>query len=153
MAGNLYHSDFYLWAKGQAEALRAAGEGKRGSNAVEWERVAEEVEDLGKSDVHASESLTVQILIHLYKLAWTQRHEPKGHWEGEIVALRGNLKRKLTPTIRNTVLAELEDLHQEAGEAASRAFKSDEPGAVTDQAPRWTLAQILGEEADPLCEP
>lgn len=147
---DLYDSDFYLWTQAQAEALRAAGKGQRGSNAVEWERVAEEVEDMGKSDIHAAESLTVQILIHLYKLAWTQREEPKGHWEAEIVALRGNLSRKLTPSIRNKVAADLDELHAEAAEAARRAFKSDEPDATTDAGIRWSLAQILGEENDPI---
>lgn len=150
MPSDLYDSDFYLWTQAQAEALRAAGKGKRGSNAVEWERVAEEVEDMGKSDIHAAESLTAQILIPLYKLAWTKREEPKGHWESEIVTLRGNLQRKLTPSIRNKVAADLDGLHAEAAEAARRAFKSDEPTAPTDNAPHWSLAQILGEEDDPL---
>ncbi len=150
MPSDLYDSDFYLWTQAQAEALRAAGKGKSGSNAVEWERVAEEVEDRGKSDVHAAESLTAQILIHLFKLAWTVREEPKGHWESEIVALRGNLVRKLTPTIRNKVAADLDGLHTEAAEAARRAFKSDEPSTQIDCALRWSLAQILGEEDDPI---
>lgn len=150
MPSDLYDSDFYLWTQAQAEALRAAGKGTRGSNAVEWDRVAEEVEDMGKSDVHAAESLTAQILIHLYKLAWTRREEPKGHWEAEIVALRGNLLRKLAPSIRDKVAAELESLHVEAAEAARRSFKSDEPSAPTTDAPRWSFSQILGEENDPI---
>jgi hypothetical protein len=147
---DLYDRDFFLWTQAQADALRAAGKGQRGSNSVEWERVAEEVEDLGKSDLHAAESLTARILIHLYKLAWTQNAQPKGHWEGEVIALRGNLKRKLTPTIRKAVEAELEALHEEAGEAAARAFKSDEPATPVNAALRWTLAEALGEENDPI---
>ena len=147
---DLYETDFYLWTQAQAEALRAAGKGRRGSNAVEWERVAEEVEDMGKSDLRAAESLTVQILIHLFKLAWTEREEPKGHWESEIVTLRGNLARRLTPTLRNSVETQVEDLHREAAEAARRAFRTEGKGAPIDADLRWTLAQILGEEDDPL---
>ncbi len=44
----LYDEDFVAWAEHQAEALRAAARG--GSNqALDWENLAEEIEDLGKS--------------------------------------------------------------------------------------------------------
>ena len=150
MASDLYDTDFYLWTQAQAEALRAAGKGRRGSNAVEWERVAEEVEDMGKSEFDAALSLTVTALEHLFKLAAQGRTEPHGHWRKEVRAARGSLKRKLTPTIRAKVEAELEALHVEAAELAVDAFRTDEPGASIPTERRWALAQILGEEDDPL---
>ena len=54
-APDLYEDDFYAWTQAQAQALRAPG--MRASNVVDWERVAEEIEDLGKRDVLAVQSL------------------------------------------------------------------------------------------------
>ncbi|MGH6951010.1 MAG: DUF29 family protein [Vitreimonas sp.] len=117
---------------------------------MEWERVAEEVEDLGKSEQAAVESLVVQILVHLYKLAWSQRAEPRGHWRAEVRTFRGNALRKLTPTIRAKVDSELEALHKEAVAIAGDLMASEEPATVADLDLRWRLAQVLGETDDPL---
>ncbi len=149
-AGDLYHSDFYLWSQGQAEALRAAGQGKRGSNAVEWERVAEEVEDLGKSDLREARSYAALIIEHLFKLAWSRRSEPRGGWQAEIVRFRGTLEDVLTATLRREVEADLERLHARAANAAAKSFESEEPGVPRDVALRWSLPQILGQASDPI---
>lgn len=150
MTDTLYHEDFAAWTKEQADALRAAGRAGGRSNAVEWERVAEEVEDLGKSEQSAVESHVVQILVHLYKLTWSQRPEPRGHWRGEVRTFRGNALRKLTPTIRAKVEADLEALHQEAAAIATDLMASEEPSTLCVADARWSLPQILGEAQDPL---
>lgn len=48
MAEDLYEADFYLWSQRQAEALRS-----RSHNRLDWEHLAEEVEDLGGSQKRA----------------------------------------------------------------------------------------------------
>ena len=157
MDRRLYEEDFYLWTAAQAEALRAegaraAGQGRKGqgSNAIDWDLVAEEVEDLGKSDRNSCLSLATQILVHFYKLAWTRRAEPRGHWMAEVLAFRDDLAGKLTPSLRAVVVAELERLHTSAAKRASLMFSSEEPGAPTDPDLRWTLEQVLGEADDPV---
>ncbi len=147
---DLYETDFYLWTKAQAEALRAAGQGKRGSNAVEWERVAEEVEDMGKRDLRAARSFVALIIEHLLKLQATQRIEPRGGWQAEIIRFRGELEDGLTASIRNAIEADLDALHVRAARAAEKAFSTEEPGVSVNANARWSLAEILGEENDPL---
>ena len=147
---DLYERDFFLWTQAQAEALRAAGQGRRGSNAVEWERVAEEVEDLGRSDLREARSYTALIIEHLYKLAWSQMTAPRGGWQAEIVRFRGTLEDVLTVSLRREVEADLEKLHLRALKAAEKAFEIDEPQAARDASMRWTFGQILGEENDPI---
>jgi hypothetical protein len=147
-AADLYEDDFYLWTQGQAAALRAHG---RGGNALDYERLAEEVEDLGKSDYRESRSYVLRILEHLYKLAWSQRAEPRGGWRAEIVTFRVALEDALTPTIRRKIEEDgLERLHEVAAKAAGLAFDTMEPEAQRDPALRWTMAQILGEADDPI---
>ena len=44
-ASQLYGRDYYAWVQAQADALR-----ERRIEDVDWENVAEEIEDLGKSE-------------------------------------------------------------------------------------------------------
>lgn len=146
MADDLYDLDFYLWTRTQAEALRA-----RSTNALDYDLLAEEIEDMGKRDLRECASRVRQILIHLWKLAATRREEPKGHWKAEVLVQRNDLADALTPSLRGLVEQAVEKLHLDAVKAASRAFETEEPTALPlDPALRWTLAQVLGEDNDPL---
>lgn len=144
---SLYEEDFFLWTQEQAAALRARG---KGGTRIDYDALAEEVEDLGKSQRNEALSRTTTILLHLFKLAWSKRLEPRGGWEETILTQRHDLKRVLTASIRRDVEHELEGLHETAAAAAARSFGTQEPGATCDPALRWTLAEILGEANDPI---
>ena len=147
MADDLYERDFYLWTQAQAEALRAhAG----ASNSLDYEHLAEEVEDLGSGQRNKAESLIRQIIAHLYKLAASRNPYPVNHWRGEILELRINLRRPLTRAIRLEMEAELEGIHQDALTVAEAKMAAYEPDVLIDRSLRWTLAQVLGEADDPL---
>ncbi len=145
MADDLYDRDFYLWTQAQAEALRT-----RSTNALDYEKLAEEVGDLGKSDRNRCFSLTSRILEHMLMLASTRREEPRGHWRAEVRAFRASLRLTLSPSIRADVERSIEQLHVEAAEIVADKFSAIEPGAPILSDMRWTLAQVLGEENDPL---
>jgi hypothetical protein len=148
---SLYDQDFVAWTKEQADALRAAAKAGGRSNAVDWALVAEEVEDLGKSEWRTAYSLTARILEHLFLLSATRREEPKGHWRKEIRAFRRDLKNTLTPSIRLRLEGGLEALHDDSAQAVSDELATSEPEAQAfDKGRRWTLAQVLGETDDPL---
>jgi len=54
---SLYDDDIYAWTQQQAEALRRlAGKGRDLPNDLDLENVAEEIEDVGKSELHRVES-------------------------------------------------------------------------------------------------
>jgi hypothetical protein len=144
---DLYARDFYVWTQEQAKALRARG---RGDNQIDWDTLAEEVEDLGAAQRNAVMSLATRIIQHLYYLAWTRFDEPKGGWKGEIVTFRADLERSITPTIRRQAEADLEKLHAIAAKAARLAFETKEPETTVDAGLRWSMKQILGEEDDPI---
>ena len=96
VARSLYDEDFYAWTQEQAELLRRGG---AGANGLDIELIAEEIEDLGKSELHACQSLCEHILEHLLKLEYSGLAEPARHWRQEIVEWRLQLERKLTRTI------------------------------------------------------
>ena len=58
-AADLYDEDFYAWTQQQAEVLRTHFQG---DNRLDVEHLAEEVEDLGKSELHAIESYVENII-------------------------------------------------------------------------------------------
>ena len=94
--GTLYDEDFYAWTQEQAELLRRGG---AGANRLDVELIAEEIEDLGRSELHACQSLCEHIIEHLLKLEYSGLDEPLGHWRQEIVEWRLQLERKLTRSI------------------------------------------------------
>ena len=61
----LYDRDYYAWVQDQVDALR-----QHRIEDVDWENVAEEIEDLGKSQRHSVESQMVRLLEHLLKLQY-----------------------------------------------------------------------------------
>lgn len=142
---DLYEQDFYVWTQEQAAALRAAAKAGGRSNAVEWERLAEEVEDLGKRDLREASSYVALIIEHLYKLAWTQRDEPKAGWRAEIIRFQGALELVMTAALRAKIEADMERLHRIAARDANASFDMHEPDAARDEALRWTLDEVLGE--------
>jgi hypothetical protein len=94
--GSLYDEDFYAWTQEQAELLRRV---RPGDNRLDTELIAEEIEDLGKSELHACQSLCEHIIEHLLKLEFSGLAEPADHWRDEIVEWRLQLQRKMTRSI------------------------------------------------------
>jgi hypothetical protein len=93
---DLNATDFYDWTCKQEAALRAAAHAGGRSDTVDWERLAEEIEDVVNSEYFACRSFAPQILAHPMKLAWTQRSDPKLGWLAVIALLRA----KWTPAGR-----------------------------------------------------
>lgn len=116
MASDLYEKDIVAWAEAQAEALR-----RRSANEIDWDNVAEEVEDLGGNLVRACESQVINILAHFLKIEFSGLSEPLNHWIGEIDAFRLELERDLTPTIASRIPGRLAALYV----YAVRMVKSD----------------------------
>src|ERR1700737_4166390 len=93
---SLYEEDFYAWTQQQAELLRhlpAIG------NEFDPQRIAEEIEDLGRSELHAAQSLCEHIIEHFLKLEHSGLDEPADHWRDEIVEWRLQLDKILTRSI------------------------------------------------------
>ena len=87
----------------------------------------------------------------MMKLAAARQEEPKGGWRVTVLTQRSDLAPALTATIRAMVEADLDRLHADARKIATTSFAANEPGALPlDASLRWSLAQVLGEENDPL---
>ena len=111
MADDLYDVDFVAWTEAQAAALRAR---RSGANALDYDNLAEEIEDLGKSEQYSCESYVENIIEHMLKIEFARTAETLPHWRGEVVAFRSNLERRLTRTIEHRIQERLAKLFANA---------------------------------------
>ena len=98
---DLYEDDILLWSERQAELLRRRATGELVNDAdIDWPNVAEEIEDVGRNEWHAVESLLVQALMHMLKAeAWpTVRDAP--NWRAEAIRFRGDAADRFSPSMR-----------------------------------------------------
>jgi hypothetical protein len=140
VARSLYDEDFYAWTQEQAELLRRGG---AGANGLDVELIAEEIEDLGKSELHACRSLCEHIIEHLLKLEYSGLSEPARHWQREIVEWRLQLEEKLTRSIAANI--DLKERYRRALRLL-RSYEDDIPGLmqrVPAECP-YSLDQIVG---------
>jgi hypothetical protein len=96
----LYDEDICAWAEQQAAALRRLAATRRDlPNDLDWENIAEEVEDVGNAQRSAAESFLRLIFVHFIKLAVAPQAPPARHWRAEIITFQIELLAKLTPSM------------------------------------------------------
>jgi hypothetical protein len=148
----LYETDYYAWAQHQAEALKARG---AGGNALDYDNLAEEVADLAARNREACESQIENILEHFLKIEF--RGGPaSGHWAGEIIGFRIALQRKLTPTLRAHLPAELDDRYSDVRRRLTGLWRKRGEQAVADRVPPvnpYTWNDLMGRGEDWTPEP
>ncbi len=99
MPGDLYWDDTLAWSEQQATRLRRLAAGER-VNDVDWAHVIEEIEDVGKTELRACESLLQRALEHLVKLhAWPD-HSAAMHWRREIRTFLRDAAKAFSPSMR-----------------------------------------------------
>jgi hypothetical protein len=146
---SLYDEDIYAWAQQQAEALRRLAETRRDlPNELDLENLAEEIEDVGKSELHQVESMLTQTLVHLIKAHADPASRARGHWLGEALHFHFQARRAFGPSMRRFV--DIEDLWQSAGriaEAKLRGFGVDRFPDLPRECP-FTLDELLADSFD-----
>ncbi len=105
-----YNKDFYAWTLRNAELIR---QGRLSD--IDAENIAEELEDMGKSEVRRLESHLTVLITHLLK--WQAQPERRGKsWENTIKEQRRQVEKVLR---QNTSLkARLDDIYDDAYENA-----------------------------------
>ena len=121
-AADLYDEDFYAWTQEQAKALRTHF---RGDSRLDVEHLAEEVEDLGKSQLQAVESYVQQIIAHMLKLDYSGFDRPRRHWRSEIVGFRASMQRKTSPSVKRKIRQTLTELYEGARNMAAASLDAE----------------------------
>jgi hypothetical protein len=136
----LYDADILLWSEQQAELLR-----QRSANALDWDNLAEEIKDVGLSQLHAVMSHLRLALLHDLKAeAWPLSRDVD-HWRAEARGHRGDARQHFTPSM--TQRLDVEKLYREARRRMPETIDGTHPLPVPDTCP-VTLAELLSEDAE-----
>ncbi|MBK1841399.1 DUF29 domain-containing protein [Azospirillum sp. YIM B02556] len=144
---SLYDSDFYGWTQDQAAALRRlANERPNVGAGIDWEHVAEEIENLSSDTLEKIEDLVAQIVAHLLRLEYCPDAASRNHWRGEVTAWRNTVRRwaKRSPAaLKRLDIAEL----TEDAVAELRARYDDQPWVKELPAgSAYTITELLDRD-------
>lgn len=136
----LYDTDFYTWALEQARLLR---EGRLSE--LDIEHLAEEIEDMGKSEARGLQSQLERLIAHLLKWAYQpeQRQTSLNSWQASIDDARSRIE---------DILLENPGLKPRLPELFRKAYRgglnwtvseTNLPKATFPADCPWTLEQVL----------
>ena len=135
-----YEHDIVAWAKEQAHLLRSGQ-----LSVLDIEHLAEEIEDVGKSEQRELASRMAVLLAHLLK--WQYQPERQGSsWQRTIKEQRKAVLRRLknTPSLKSSIY-DTEWLEDAWGDAVSITIHETGMDCFPEICP-WTIANILSED-------
>jgi hypothetical protein len=136
----LYDADILLWSERQAEALR-----KRSANALDWENLAEEIGDVGLSQLHAVMSHLRLALLHDLKAeAWPLSRDAP-HWRAEARLHRDQARDRFTPSMAQRI--DVAKLYRQARRGMPDTIDGTLPLPVPAACPVTLEAMLSDDEA------
>jgi hypothetical protein len=147
MPDDLYERDVLAWSERQADLLRRLGRGER-VNDIDWDHVAEEIEDVGLSELNAVQSNLEQILVHLLKLRGRPDLGSERGWRAEIVAFQSNAERRFAPSMRQRIA--LDKIYKRAVRQIELTSCGVEPERAPPTACPVALEQLLNADCTDL---
>jgi hypothetical protein len=134
-----YETDIIAWSKVQANLLRS---GKL--SAIDIEHIAEEIEDVGKSEQRELANRMAVLLSHLLKWQY-QPERQSGSWQRTIKEQRKAIARRIknTPSLK-TSLNDPEWLEDAWGDAVSMTIIETGIGSFPEVCP-WTVENIMSD--------
>jgi hypothetical protein len=133
----LYDRDFVQWTEETARQLRVGR-----TDALDLEHLAEEIEDMGRSQRRELESRSRVLLVHLLKWGW-QRDQRSSSWKATVANQRAELRPLLrdSPSLIGHLRESLADVYRDAVEEAS--LETGLPAAAFPERCPFTPEQLL----------
>ncbi len=154
----LYEDDVVAWAEQQAQALRDAA--RTNSNLpLDWENLAEEIEDLAKIYRLSLRSQLRRIIQHLVKLQHSPATDPRRGWRQTISSARSEVADLLeeSPSLKRQVDLLIEKVME--GAIAAAVSDMEHYGEITTFMSRiisrrvFSTEEVLGDWFPPDPEP
>ena len=136
-----YDTDIVAWAAEQARLIRAGR-----FDQVDLEHIAEEIEDVGKSEQRELANRMAVLLAHLLK--WQYQPDRRGaSWRATITTQRHLIKRRLdkTPSLQPMLTDPdwIDEMWADGREAASRETQIG--FAIFPEVCPWPISDVLSE--------
>ena len=136
-----YDTDLLLWSEHQSTLLRRRAAGEPVNEAeLDWPNIAEEIESVGRSELHAVESLLFQALLHRLKAeAWPDSRDTE-NWLAESRGFLAQARRRVVPSMRQKL--DLPGLYADALDAVPTIMDGVPPQPTPTTCPT-TLDELL----------
>src|SRR5271165_1254931 len=109
---DLYEDDILLWSARQGELLRRVAAGEPVNERPDWVNIIEEVESVGREQLHAVESLLLQALVHMLKAQAWPNSLSAPTWQSDALLFRAQARRRFAPSMRQNI--DLADIYADA---------------------------------------
>ncbi len=138
-----YDSDILSWSEHQSALLRRLARGEQVNAQIDWENVAEEIESVGRDQLHAVHSLLRQALIHMLKAdAWPESRDAPV-WRADAINFRTQAADRFAPSMRQRI--NLARIYQQARRAVPATIDGMAPLPLPPGCP-FTLDALLAED-------
>ncbi len=135
---NLYDEDFAVWTEETASLLRAGR-----FDQIDIEHLAEEVEDMGKSEKHEVQSRLRVLILHLLKWKFQPEQQSRS-WNSTIATQRVELERRFeqSPSLRRDLSKSVAKVYFDAVHLA--AIETGLPQSSFPSDCPFRVEQVLG---------
>lgn len=139
-----YEADFFEWTQAIAEMIR-----QRCLDEVDWEHVAEEIQDMGLRDRREVRSRLIVLIVHLLKWQFQPELRAASTWRSTIIEQRNQIGLVIgdSPSLRRVPNGELPSLYRTAVRSAV-AETGLNPNLFPENCP-CTAEQVLDGEYFP----
>jgi len=138
---DLYDDDILLWSVRQASLLRRIAAGEPVNEHPDWPNIIEEVESVGREQLHAVESLLLQALVHMLKAEGWPLARDAENWRGDARGFRAQARRRFVPSMRQNI--DLAGIYADARRALPDKMDGQPPQPLPETCP-MTLDDLLG---------
>jgi uncharacterized protein (DUF2267 family) len=139
--GDLYDEDILLWSEHQADLLRRIAAGEPVNERPDWVNIIEEVESVGREQLHAVESLLFQALLHMLKAEGWPQSRDADNWQADARAFCIQGRRRFVPSMRQNI--DVASIYADALKALPTTMDGQPPQPVSPNCP-MTLDELLG---------
>jgi len=137
-----YDTDILIWSERQAKLLRRLADGERVNDQVDWENVIEEVDSVGREQLHAVESLLLQAIIHRLKAAAWPLSRDAPTWRADAISFGAQASNRYALSMRQRI--NLQRIFRQACRALPETIDGQPPLPVSEVCP--TLDELLSDE-------
>lgn len=119
-----HDTDFVSWAFDQAARLRSMPQ--LNNAGLDVENLAEEIEDLGRSEIDKIHSLIRQAIVHLLKIVAAPDSDSRRHWQQEVGGFVVPIRRTWSAGYRQRI--DMNEIWSDAREEAGNALAAHDVG-------------------------
>jgi hypothetical protein len=138
---DLYDEDILLWSERQSTLLRRIAAGEPVNERPDWANIIEEVESVGREQLHAVESLLLQALLHMLKAEGWPNARDVENWLADARGFRVQARRRFVPSMRQNM--DIAGIYTDALKALQARMDDQPPQPLSPTCP-MTLDELLG---------